>query len=389
MNGGRSDDGAVGRRTVLQITPYYPPHLGGLERVVQQLANQQAERHRVTVVSTGLGADGAPGRAQEGRVTVRRHRAVEAAHTAIAPGMALSLLRAPRAAVLHLHCAHALMPELVALTALLRRQRFLVHFHLDVDASGRLGRLLPLYKKHVLGRVLRAAAGVIVLTEAQAGLVRDRYRVPGGQVHIVPNGVGAEYFLPRRVPGPGQERPLKLLFVGRLSAQKNVGRLLDALALAEQPVTLRIVGDGEQREQLRARAERPDLTGAVEFAGPLHGEDLVGAYAWADALVLPSDREGMPLVALEAMAAGLPVLATDVPGNTELIGGVGLLAAPEPAALAVAVDRLAEDAALRAELSARSAEAARSYSWEAVAARVEQVYAAALPPDGRRTGAAG
>ncbi len=364
-------------RTILQVTPYYPPHLGGLERVVEHLAKQLGLRHDVRVVTTVLGADGAARRSREGRVGVRRHRAVEVAHTAIAPGLPLSLLRAPRTAVLHLHCAHALLPELVALTARLRRRRFLLHFHLDVDASGPLGRLLPLYKKHVFGRVMRAAAAVIVLTESQGAFVREAYRVPAERVFVVPNGVGEAYFMPVREQRPAAaDEPLRLLFVGRLGVQKNVARLLDAMSLVRRPVRLRVVGDGELRAQLEAQAARLGLTG-VEFSGGLLGDDLVEAYARADAFVLPSDKEGMPLVVLEAMAAALPVVATDVPGTAELLGGIGLLAEPEPAALAAAIDTLAGDAALRERLGRRSAEAARGYSWDAVAARVEQVYAEA------------
>ncbi|MDH6578059.1 glycosyltransferase family 4 protein [Kitasatospora sp. MAP5-34] len=357
-------------RTILQVTPYYPPHLGGLERVVEHLSRQLGRRHEVRVVTTVLGADGAPRRTSEGGVTVRRHRAVELAHTAISPGLPLSLLRAPRTAVLHLHCAHALLPELVALAARLRGLRFVLHFHLDVDASGPLGRLLPLYKKHLLGRVMRGAAAVIALTEGQAAFIRDSYRVPAERVFVVPNGVGDDYFMPVRQPAP---RPLQLLFVGRLSAQKNVSRLLEAMSLVRQPVRLRIVGDGELREQLTAQAARLGLTD-VEFSGGLLGAELVRAYADADAFVLPSDKEGMPLVVLEAMAAALPLVATDVPGTAELIGGVGLLAAPEPAALAAAIDTLAADPELRLRLARRSAEAARGYSWEAVSELVERVY---------------
>ncbi|MPY58701.1 glycosyltransferase family 4 protein [Streptomyces spongiae] len=358
------------RRTVLQITPYYPPHLGGLERVVEHLADQLGQRHDVRVVTTALGADGAPRRFGDGQVTVRRHRAVEFAHTALAPGLPVSLWRAPRGAVLHLHCAHALMPELVALTARLRRQRFLLHFHLDVDASGRFGRLLPAYKKHVFGRALRTADGVIVLTEAQGTFVKQTYGVPAERVFVVPNGVAPGYFMPVR---EAAQRPLRLLYVGRLSAQKNVARLLEAMSLLREPVRLRIVGDGELREKLQARAAELGLKD-VEFSGGLLGADLVRAYRDADAFVLPSEKEGMPLVVLEAMAAALPVIATDVPGTTELLDGVGLLADPDPAALAAAIDSVAADPGLRLRLARRSAAAAPGYSWEAVAARVERVY---------------
>ncbi|WP_051969851.1 glycosyltransferase family 4 protein [Kitasatospora azatica] len=358
-------------RTILQITPYYPPHLGGLERVVQQLARELAGRHRVQVVTTVLGADGAERRESEAAVTVRRHRAVELAHTAVAPGLPVSLLRAPRTAVLHLHCANALLPELVALSAALRGQRYLLHFHLDVDASGPAGRLLPLYKKHLFGRVMRRAAGVIVLTEGQGSLVRETYGVPAERVFVVPNGVGPEYFT---APRPRSAGPLRLLFVGRLGVQKNVARLLEAISLLNEPVRLRIVGDGELRGRLEAQAARLGLGGSVEFAGGLHGADLVRAYAEADAFVLPSDKEGMPLAALEAMASALPVVATEVPGSAELLRGVGLLAAPKPAALAAAIDELARDPELHARLGERSAQAARGYSWGAVGERVERVY---------------
>ncbi|MFF3951330.1 glycosyltransferase family 4 protein [Streptomyces sp. NPDC001902] len=367
------------RRTILQITPYYPPHLGGLERVVEHLAIQLGQRHDVRVITTALGADGGPRRYGAGRVTIRRHRAVEVAHTAVAPGLPVSLaVRAPRDAVLHVHCAHALMPELVAVIARVRGQRFILHFHLDVEASGRLGGLLPAYKKHVFGRSMRAAAGVIVLTEEQGAFVRETYGVRADRVFVVPNGVGAGYFMPVRETA---QRPLRLLFVGRLSSQKNVARLLEATALLREPVQLRIVGDGELREKLEAHAAELGLRN-VEFSGGLLGEHLVRAYADADVFVLPSDREGMPLVALEAMAAALPVVATDVPGTAELLKGVGLLAAPEPAALAAAIDSVAADPGLRLRLARRSAATAPDYSWEAVAARVEQVYAHVYPEAG-------
>ncbi|AQT75436.1 MULTISPECIES: glycosyltransferase family 4 protein [Streptomyces] len=370
-------------RTVVQITPYYPPHLGGLERVVLHLSRCLAQRHDVRVVTTTLDSGGAPRRAREDGVTVRRHRAAEFAHTAIAPGLLGSLLAAPRGAVLHAHCAHALLPETVALAARLRRQEFVLHFHLDVDASGRLGGLLPAYKKHVFGRVARAAAAVIVLTEQQARFVEEAYRVPPARVHVVPNGVGPEFFRPAPAPAAAPvvaatetatPRPLRLLYVGRLSAQKNIARLLDAISLAASPLRLRIVGGGELDADLRARAAALGLGERVEFTGPLYDEDLLAAYADADVFVLPSDREGMPLAALEAMAAALPVLATDVPGNTELLHGVGLLAAPDPASLAAAVDRLASDPALRGRLAGRSAERARRHTWEEVTRQVELVY---------------
>jgi glycosyltransferase involved in cell wall biosynthesis len=379
--------------TILQITPYYPPHLGGLERVVQNLAVGLGRRHDVRVITTTIGSDDAPRRSRDGSVRIHRHRSIEFAHTPLVPGMLGTLLRAPRSAVLHLHTAHALLPELVALAARIRRQRFLLHFHLDVDGSGRLGWLLPAYKKHVFGRVLRAAAGVIVLTRAQADFVRETYRVRAERIFVVPNGVGADYFMAPRPLRRADAGPLKLLYVGRLSAQKNVTRLLEAMSLVRQQIRLTVVGDGEQRAELHALAARLGLgcsatgggsaalhgkPGSVRFAGARLGADLARCYADADAFVLPSDKEGMPLVALEAMAAALPIVATAVPGNTELLGDVALMAEPDPAALAAALDRVAGDPALAEFLGVRSATTARAHDWDTVVRRVEDVYAEVL-----------
>ena len=379
-------------RTVVQVAPYYPPHLGGIEQVVQHLAEQLSADYDVHVVTSSVrgaapvpAAVNSPVGSPSNAVSVHRHRAIEVAHTVLAPGLPVSLLRAPRSAIIHVHVPHALLPEQVALAAGLRGQRYVVHFHGNVDTSGALGRrVLPLYKRVVFARVLRAAAGVVVLNATQAALVQDAYGVRPERVFIVPNGVGPEYYrpAPTRPPEPGE---LKLLFVGRLNVQKNVARLLDAISLTRQPVHLTIVGDGELRAPLTAQARRLGLsTGPrprVRFTGSLYETDLVEAYHHADALVLSSDREGMPLVALEAMAAALPVIATDVAGNTELLHDTGLLAPPNARDLAHAIDRLTTDTTLRHHLALQSARAATAYTWTNVTDHIKNIYTHIYGPD--------
>lgn len=362
-------------RQVVQITPYYPPHLGGMEAVVQHLAMQQARQHDVTVLTTTVGARDSPRRELKHNVSVIRTPALDIAHTPVSASLVPALLRTPKTAVWHLHAAHAVLPEQVALAAAVRRQPFLLHFHLDVDQSGKLGWLLPHYKKHVFGRVLRAAAGVLVLTEGQREFVRTAYRVDPARIFAVPNGVSGEFFLP---PRERREPVLRLLFVGRLSPQKNLARLLRALTLVRRPVLLDVVGDGEQRRQLAETVQRQGNP-VVRFHGRLDGAALLRRYEQADLFVLPSDREGMSLAALEAMAAGLPVLATDVPGNTELLRGIGVLVPAAPAALAAAIDEFAADEDFRQQTAAASARAAREFTWAAAAAQVEDVYAEVLP----------
>jgi glycosyltransferase involved in cell wall biosynthesis len=368
------------RRRIVQVTPNYPPLLGGLERVVQILATRLAARHDVSVVTTDNRAGGAPRRAVEaGGVKVLRHRSLTVAHTSLAPGMFGSLLRIRPGTVIHLHCATAVVPEQVWLSARMRGLKYILHFHMEVDASGPLGRLLPYYKTHLFGRVVRGAAGVIVLTESQRDFLAERYGVDRTKVYVVPNGVAEEFFLPprppRAEPAAGSESdPLRLLFVGRLDIQKNVARLLDAMAQVDEPVRLRLVGDGDLRQDLLAQAARLGLGDRVEFVGRKHGDDLLKEYADAELFVLPSDREGMALVVLEAMAAGLPVLATAVPGNIETVEGAGVLAEPNPQALAAAIDTLARDRSALAAAAAAGAARVADSRWDQVVAAIEDVY---------------
>ena len=173
-------------------------------------------------------------------------------------------------------------------------------------------------------------------------------------------------------------RPLRVLYVGRLSQQKALPRLVQALAAMRQPAAAVLVGEGEARPAIEELLREYALTN-VQLAGARHGTDLVESYRWADVLVLPSDKEGMPLVVLEAMASGLPVVATDVVGTRELLGDAGVLVPPDPDAIAKALDRVAVDAPLRAELSARGLAAARHYSWERLAHCLESLYEEAVP----------
>src|SRR5206468_3910840 len=137
----------------------------------------------------------------------------------------------------------------VRLASWIRRRPFVAHFHLDVAPSGRFGRLFKAYKRYFLGGVLGAAARVIVLSEDQADFVVERYGVRPDQVRILPNGVEDRFFSPPKGE-LGHDGPFRLLYVGRLGAQKNVTRLLRSIALVERPVELVIVGDGEQRAEL-------------------------------------------------------------------------------------------------------------------------------------------
>jgi glycosyltransferase involved in cell wall biosynthesis len=150
-------------------------------------------------------------------------------------------------------------------------------------------------------------------------------------------------------------RQLRLIAVGRLSAEKGIGGLLEALylMLPEQRPALVIVGDGPMRDELDVMVERLGLGKLVTFLGRLPEPDTLAEIARSDILVLPSFMEGLPIVLMEAMALGKPVVATRVAGIPELVtdGESGLLFTPSDwTELAEKLSMLVIDQGLRQRL---------------------------------------
>ncbi len=361
---------------VVHVTPRYPPSLGGLEKVVASLADIRVSRGLpVEVLTSHDRGDSGPDRLGMGDPPfVRRLAAVEVAHTIVIPELPLRLLRLERDTVVHLHIAQAFTPESVWAAHRLRGVPYVAHLHLDAGPSGPAGGLLKLYKPVVLRRVLRGAGVVVVFTEEQAESVITSYGVEPSKLRVVPNGVDSSFFHPpRRLP---MGRRPRLLFVGRLSVQKNLPQLLDALEGVSERFDTVLVGNGELETELRTRVAQRGLRN-VTFAGRADGEALRSRYAEADVFVLPSEREGMPLVLLEAMAMALPTVATDIPGTRDVVDDlVGtLVPLGDAAALRAALIDLSSDPAAYERMSAAARARSETYTWETVADQFELLYA--------------
>ncbi len=381
-------------RSVVHVAAHYPPSLGGLEKVVESLAVRQsrqgldvevltsrAGQPRTNVGSTPVARPSASSPAGDkpapASPRVRRFRRWNVAHTPVMPGLAVALLRLPRRSLIHLHVAQAFVPEAVFAAHLLRGHRYVAHLHLDVGPSGPAGFLLRIWKPAVLGPVLRRAASVVVFSEEQRETTAARYRIDPQRIAVIPNGVDLGRF------SSGERSlhtPPRLLFVGRLTAQKNVLFLLRALAGVSADFETTLVGDGELEGELR-RAVADLRLRNVRFHGRAEGAELIELYRSADVFVLPSEREGMPLVLLEALAMSLPIVASDVPGNRDVVvhGQNGaLVPLGDPGRLRDALLSVTSDPERYKCLSAESTRLAANYSFDAIEAHLERVYAAAL-----------
>lgn len=157
------------RPKIVQVTSYYPPHLGGMENVAAQIAEGFVEKgYAVSVYTSDI--DYSWNTVPDSKSRVHYLKSIEFAHTPILFSLFFRLIALPRHSLIHLHVAHAFSPEIVYLISKLRGIPYIAHIHGDVDASGPLGFLLEPYKKRFLKRVLKSAAKIICLTEPQKKL---------------------------------------------------------------------------------------------------------------------------------------------------------------------------------------------------------------------------
>jgi glycosyltransferase involved in cell wall biosynthesis len=226
-----------------------------------------------------------------------------------------------------------------------------------------------------LQRGAYALATRVVANSAAAAERLRRERVPARKLAIIPNGLDLRQFKPRG----HRARPRRVAIVSNLRPEKGHDVLLAAAVevLREEPdARFDVVGDGTERARLESRAAALGLAGAVNFLG--HSDDVAARLAEADIFVLPSRSEAFPNVVLEAMGAGLPVVASAVGGVLEMVehGRSGLLTpAGDHRALATSLVRLMREPDLAARLgaAARMTVEAR-YSFDRMVSAFDNLY---------------
>lgn len=376
-------------------SPYYRPHVGGLETYVEELSHALwagGGVEAIAVFAPDLPA-GAPLDEHEPEGTrIVRYPAVE-----VIPNFPVPRLwsrRWWRA----LRTAAAVRPDVVvghtrffvaSAIALLHARRLGVPYvHVEhgsdfVQMERRWAGWAARLYDETLGRlVLRAADVRIAVSAAAAAFVR---RLAGVDATVVHRGLPLERIAAARAAPRARElaagRPL-LVYVGRLIDGKGVADLLAAVDGLDDDVLCAIVGDGPRRADLERRAG-VGRRGRFAFLGYLPEDDALSWVLAADVVVNPSYTEGLPTTVLWAAACGRPVVATDVGGTPEVIsdGVTGMLVPPrDVAALRSALAALVGDPTRRAELGAAARLDVRErFDTRAGAARWLAIAAASLP----------
>jgi glycosyltransferase involved in cell wall biosynthesis len=367
---------------VAMLAGVFPPLVGGIQTMVLQLGRKLVERGvEVHVLTRHL-----PGLRKEEEMDgvhvlrVGNGNAPRGLRAGTYLFGALEALRRLRHRIDLLHAHQLFGPAVVAmLVRAVVRKPLLINPHNH-------GEVALLERRGLPGRLLLAAARAT--SHAFISICRpirqelERIGVPPERIHDIANGVDTARFRPASADERLELRralglpagPL-VVYAGRLEQVKGVDLLLRAWPAVAGGAHLCIVGDGDDREALQAQAA--GLRG-VRFHGAV--TDVAPLLRAADACVLPSRGEGLPVALLEAMSTGLPVVATAVGGVPEAVenGRTGLLVPPEdPGALAEALRRALGPAGTALGQAAR-ARVLESYSIDAVACRVLDLYSMVL-----------
>jgi glycosyltransferase involved in cell wall biosynthesis len=387
---------------LLIFSPYFPPHVGGLEGYASDLNDvliSSGAVEAITVFTPRLPPEGAIDEQRGGEYRVVRYPALE-----LIPNFPLPRLwrtefwralrsTAPRSHDVFVSHTRFFLTSALALIWARVSSRPLLHVEHGSDyvqLDGRAARVAARVYDLTLGRlVLHRAAGVVAISHAAAEFVR---RLAGREVPVIHRGVHAGR-LHASTPDPdvlawAAGRPV-VAFVGRLIDGKGVADLVRAFAAeGADAAVLCVVGDGPRRAELEALAHSLAVADRVLFLGYLDEARAWSVMRAADVVVNPSYTEGLPTSVLEAAFLGKAVLATDVGGTAEIVtdrqSGL-LVAAHDTKALGAGLARLLADAPLRERLGgAARASVSGQFDWNVSAARFAELAGAlAAAPAGR------
>ncbi len=368
---------------IIQLSPYFYPHLGGVESHVLELSKHLIERgHDVTVMTTLL--EGTKKTEVVDGVPVERVKPMTILlKTPILPGLRNALSKKD-CDIVHGHSP----PPLTCFFGVRTTQKmgvpFVLTYHCDLELPFTFGPFaVQMYQNTIGAYTVSKSDKIITTTDTYGATSRTVWQEDS---RVIPNAVDADTFNPdnsgtriRKKYGIGKDEKV-VLYVGRIVPHKGIHYLIRSAKHLNDDVKYVIVGTGEYREYLMDLVRTNNLENRVIFAGRVPMKELPEYYAAADVFVLPSISrlEAFGIVALEALASGVPVVVSDIPGVRDVIveGRQGLLAEPmKPTNIAGKVRTILENpdmAKHMGELGRKIVE--ERYTWDIVAEQIEGVY---------------
>lgn len=361
---------------IIHVTSYYPPHLGGMEIVVKESAERLAKKgYQVEVFTSNIGNQN---RKIKNTKNLKIHYlwSFEFAHTPIIPTLFFRLLLLPKNSIIHLHVAQAFTPEVVYLVSKFNNIPYIAHLHIDLGPSGNLGFLIPFYKKYLLGHVLRNANECMAASTDYINILNKRYGVSKNKIRLVFYGIPLSLF---KKQNNGLNKIKNILSVGRFTKQKNFILLINSFNQVINlgfDLNLNLIGSGEEDQKIIKLINNLGLQKKVNLHGVMSWQKLSKTYYKYDLFIIPSREEAHGLVTIEAMASGLPIIASDIPGLRNAIQNntTGILVKPTVQNFSNAIIKIVGDTELKKKLIKNGLEDVKKYDWEKIIQKYETSY---------------
>jgi glycosyltransferase involved in cell wall biosynthesis len=375
---------------ILVLTDYFPPHVGGgVEKVVFEVSRRLVRMGVDVTVITLNTVTAKSFEILEG-IKVYRCRPISLTETAgvqltVSPSLPLKIIeicKLEKPDIIHANNRFFFTTICGAMLKKIMDKPLVTTLHLGPVLLGRrlFDFIINAYEKTVSKLIIQNSDEIVAVSSAVMKHALS-LGAPSSKVKVIPNGVDLEEFKPRREFEKTEVK--KIIFVGRLFPNKGIQYLVKAapIVLAKHPyVEFIIVGRGPMEAELRNMVKRLNIEHAFKFLGIVPSVPEV--MNQCDIFVRPSLTEGMPLTILEAMACGLPVIASKIPGSSEVVkdGETGILVeVGNVEKLSNAIIRLLEDENYAEKIRTRAYEFVKKhYSWDRIAEEYLKTYSDVL-----------
>lgn len=368
---------------IAEISPYFYPHIGGVETHVHELARELALRKHEVHIYTSLFLKRLE--KEEMFPYYKLHRVkpmISLFTTPVMPKLKKELAKEDFD-IIHAHSPPPLSEYFALQAAKEYGTPFVLTYHCDPEVSGYLGRVVVnLYQSTFGKKVVNQADAIIATTRSYQETSRMLWNKKG---IIVPNAVNAERFTPENDGSQlkkklGLEGKFVVLFVGRLVPHKGIECLIYSSKHVPEDIHYVLIGTGKHEKHLKRLVVHLNVEKRVTFLKNISHEELPLYYAFADVFVLPSlsRLEAFGIVGLEAMASGLPVILSGIPGVREVIeeGRQGFLSEPSNSKnIAEKILTLYKDPEMKKKMGAEGRKLVlEKYHWKKVADRIEELF---------------
>lgn len=364
-------------RNIIHVTPYFPPSIGGIQTVVYQITNKLSLKGYKVTILTSKPRDKSKLVNNTGNLKIKYIKSFELFNTPVIINLIGNLFKIPKNSVVHIHIAHILTPEISSFIAKIRGIPYVAHIHGTINSYSSLEKILSLYRKLVLKKVLLNAHYVVVPTMDYKEKMVKQFNLPKEKIIVIPSALNLKIgnYAQKTI-----KNPIKLLFIGRLVEQKNpllLIKIIKRLNEEKIPAILEIVGEGELKSQIITEIKNNNLQKSIKLTPYITGDKISNVYLNSDILLFPSHWETFGTVVIEAMASGLPVIANNIPGVKNIITDRfnGLLVNNTTKSYYYAILELLENKTLYNNLRKNGLKEAKKYDLNSTILNYENLYA--------------